>query len=123
MKQIALIISLFLFAACAPKGDDAKKAELDSYRNKVEQYNSKIAELEAELEGEADESESAYRVPVEVKTLRPEKFSRYFEVTGSMEAVQDAYISPEINGQIQKVAVRRGARVRKGDLLIKLNSD
>jgi membrane fusion protein (multidrug efflux system) len=33
------------------------------------------------------------------------------------------YISPEINGQIQTIAVDRGSRVRKGDLILKLNTD
>ncbi len=94
MKQIAVIISLFLLAACGPKGDDAKRAELDSYRKKAEEYNYKIAELEAELEGETDDSKPGSLVPVEVKKISPENFSRYFEVTGSMEAVQDAFISP-----------------------------
>jgi membrane fusion protein (multidrug efflux system) len=40
-----------------------------------------------------------------------------------MEALNDAFISPEINGQIQSIAVDRGARVRKGDLILKLNTD
>ncbi len=123
MKQIAVIISISLLMACGPEGNDAKKAELDSYRQKVEQYNQKIAELEIELEGEADDSAPISLIPVEIKKIAPENLSRYFEVIGSMEALKDAYISPEINGQIKKVAVKRGSRVRKGDLIIKLSTD
>ncbi len=62
-------------------------------------------------------------VPVEIKKMTPEVLSRYFEVTGVMEAIKDANLSPEINGQIQEVLVQRGARVKKGELLIKLNTD
>lgn len=123
MKQIAVIISLSLLVACGPEGASAKKAELDSYRQKVEEYNQKIADLEAELENQNDDSEAVALLPVEIKEMTPEFFARYFEVTGVIEALKDAYISPEINGQIQKVSVQRGSRVKKGDLILKLNSD
>jgi membrane fusion protein (multidrug efflux system) len=123
MKQIAVIISLSLLVACGPEGTSAKKAELDSYRQKVEEYNQKIADLEAEMENQNDDSEAVALLPVEIKEMTPEFFARYFEVTGVIEALKDAYISPEINGQIQKVSVQRGSRVKKGDLILKLNSD
>ena len=123
MKQIAVILLLSLLMACAPEGTGAKKAELDSYRQKVKEYNQKISDLEAELENENLDPEAVVLLPVEIKEMSPEFFSRYFEVTGVMEALKDAYISPEINGQIQKIIVQRGSRVKKGDLILKLNSD
>ena len=67
MKQIAVIISLSLLVACGPEGTNAKKAELDSYRQKVEEYNQKIADLEAELENQNDDSEAVALLPVEIK--------------------------------------------------------
>jgi len=127
MKQIAVIIALSLLVACTPGGTDKKKAELDSYRQELEVYKQKIAELEAELEAEPgskmDESEEMSLLPVEIMEMSPDFFARYFEITGVMEALQDAYISPEINGQIQKINVDRGSRVKKGDLILKLNTD
>lgn len=123
MRLIAVIISLSLLVACGPEGTDAKKAELDSYRQKVEEYNQKIAILEAELEDQNNDPEIAALLPVEIKEMTPEFFARHFEVTGVIEALKDAYISPEINGQIQKVPVQRGSRVKKGDLILKLNTD
>jgi RND family efflux transporter MFP subunit len=127
MKQIAVLITISLLVACSPGGSDKTKAELDSYRQKVEEYNQKIADLEAELEAEAGSeiagAEGKSLLPVEVMKMTPDFFSRYFEVTGVMEALQDAYISPEINGQIQRIQVDRGSRVKKGDLILKLNTD
>ncbi len=123
MKQIAVIISLSLLMACGPEETGGKQAELDSYRQKVEEYNLKIADLEAELGSENNAPESVTLLPVEIKKMTPESFSRHFEVTGAMEALKDAYISPEINGQIQKLVVKRGSRVKKGDLIIKLSTD
>jgi RND family efflux transporter MFP subunit len=123
MKQLAVIVSFSLLVACSPGGTDDKKAELDSYRQKVEEYNKKIAELEAELKSEQPDPEDMQLLPVETKEMNPEFFARYFEVTGVMEALNEAYISPEINGQIQTIAVERGSRVRRGDLILKLNTE
>ena len=60
---------------------------------------------------------------VEVKAVTPEKFEHFFTVNGSLEAVQDAFISAETNGQIKLIHVHEGQRVRKDDLLVSLNSD
>jgi membrane fusion protein, multidrug efflux system len=60
---------------------------------------------------------------VEVKKVMPEKFEHFFAVNGAMEAVQDAFISAETNGQIKVIHVHEGQRVQKGDLLVYLNSD
>ena len=106
MKQLIILISLSFIISCSPGGADRKKA-LPEGNGNVE--NNTAAELTA--------------VPVEVKKISPEVFSRYFEVTGVMEALKDASLSPEINGQIQEVLVQRGATVKKGELLIKLNTD
>lgn len=106
MKQFAILLSLSLIISCSPGGGDRKKAD-----------------SEGEVKGENTTAAEITAVPVEVKKISPEVFSRYFEVTGVMEAIKDANLSPEINGQIQEVLVQRGAWVKKGELLIKLNTD
>jgi len=123
MKQIAIILSLFLMVSCGQQESGDKKEELDSYRQMVKEYSQKIEALEAELELDKDTVPSGAMLAVEVKEIQPEILSRYFEVSGVMEAVKDAYISPETNGQIERLAVERGSRVKKGDLLVKLNTD
>jgi RND family efflux transporter MFP subunit len=123
MKKIAIIISMFLLLGCGSKERGDTIEELNFYREKVEKYNLKIAALEAEMETGENPAVKSSTLPVEVKTMDYQSFSRYFDVTGVMEAVQDAYISPEINGKIQKVAVKRGSRVNKGDLMIKLDTE
>ena len=123
MKHIVVLITLSLLAACSPGVSDERKTELDSYRQKVKEYNQKIVELEAELENMDVEPEATELLPVEIKEMSREFFSRYFEVNGIMEALKDAFISPEINGQIQKINVDRGSRVKQGDLILRLNTD
>jgi membrane fusion protein (multidrug efflux system) len=123
MKQLAIFIALSILVGCGSGGSGDTKSELDSYRQKVKEYNQKIAELEAELDSESKDSIEISLLPVEVKQISHQIFTRYFEVNGSVEAVEDAFISPEINGQIQSVFVERGARISKGDLLVKLKTD
>jgi membrane fusion protein, multidrug efflux system len=72
--------------------------------------------------GERGES-SRQPLAVEVRVMEPREFSRQFAVTGQMEALQDAFISPEINGQIKQIPVKNGQRVARGELLVRLNSE
>ncbi len=123
MKQHLIIALLAILVSCSPGGTDSKKAEIENYKKKVNDYTQKISTLESELGEEVSPQKPESSLVVEVKQLNSEKFARHFEVTGFMEAVQDAFISPEINGQIDNILVERGARVRKGALLIKLNTD
>ena len=71
----------------------------------------------------ADKNEDQRSTPVRIKHVKPVEFSSYFNATGTVEALQDAFISPEVNGQISAIPVSRGDRVNKGDLLIRLNTD
>jgi len=102
MKYLSMIIAAFLLISCSGGRENTQKSERG---------------------GETEINSTKSMVPVEVKQIAPESFSRYFEVTGTMEAILDAHISPEVNGQIQQVLVNRGERVKRGDLLVKLNTD
>jgi len=61
-------------------------------------------------------------VAVEVKDMAYEPFSHSFAANGMVEAVKDAFISPEQGGQIKSISVREGDRVRAGQLLATLNT-
>ena len=62
-------------------------------------------------------------IVVEIKDLEHETFAHYFSVNGSVEAVKEAFISPEIMGQVKELSVSEGQRVKKGQLLATLNSN
>jgi membrane fusion protein (multidrug efflux system) len=68
-------------------------------------------------------SETGTKLLVSVKKLAYEKFEHFFLANGTVEAVNDAFISPEINGRIKTIHVREGQRVEKGQLLVSLNSE
>jgi len=59
---------------------------------------------------------------VEVHNLTPVTFQHFIEINGSVQAEEDAIVSPEIVGQISKIYVKEGDIVKKGQLLVTLNT-
>jgi len=120
IKHIAILALSFSIWACSPPDP---QQELDKYRKKISEYEMKIAQIEQSTGGESRSTGTGQELAVEVLPMKPERFSRHFEVTGLMESVQDAEISPESSGQIEEIAVERGARVVQGQLLVRLNTE
>lgn len=110
MKRLNLILTVIVmimigaisstFTACNPGGEAGSKAE--------------AADKDAKT-GNA--------LLVSVKKMTYEPFSHFFEVNGMVEAVNEAFISPEINGRIKRIHVKEGQRVKAGHLLVSLNSE
>lgn len=94
MKKITILLTLVVAISCAPQQGD------DNPGNPKETPH----------------------IPVFVKQMNPEKFQHFIQVNGKVEAEQEAVISPEINGQIRTIHVKEGDQVRKGQLLISLNT-
>jgi membrane fusion protein (multidrug efflux system) len=82
-----------------------------------------LASCQRKQEAPPASAAAAENLLVEVKTMAAETFEHFFAVNGSLEAIQDAFISAETSGQIQGIHVQEGQRVQKGDLLVSLNSD
>ena len=120
IKHIAILALSFSIWACSPPDP---QQELEKYRKKISEYEMKIAQIEQRTGGESRSTGTGQELAVEVLPMKPERFSRHFEVTGLMESVQDAEISPESSGQIEEIAVERGARVVQGQLLVRLNTE
>ena len=72
---------------------------------------------------ETKEKSENFKVPVKTSILKPVKFQHIMKVSGNVEAVNDAYISPEMNGQIKQIYVNEGDRVQKGQTLAILNTE
>jgi len=73
--------------------------------------------------GEEEQSiqeEAARLVAVETITLKPDQFSDYIRITGTVEAIEDAVVSAESQGRIQQIA-DRGARIEKGEPIAQLD--
>ena len=103
MKKIIIIALVLFMASCGSTSD--------KQGNKAENANTKN-----------DNSTQPYKTPVIIKVVSLEKFDHFIEVSGTIEAVNAAFISPEMGGQIKKIYVNEGDRVSKGQTLASLNS-
>ncbi len=102
MKNSIFLAIILIMASCSPRGNGDAETGKDASANAGEERKS---------------------FPVEVKEVLPDTFVHYVKVTGNMEAVRDAFISPETNGQIKTIHVERGERVKPGQTLLSLNTE
>jgi RND family efflux transporter MFP subunit len=117
-----ILISLVLFTgACNMNSPEMIEKQIANRQKQVKKMNARITELEAQLMNDSTD-EVKFRIPVSVKQMRPETFRHFIEVTGKLEAEEDAFISPEMNGQIENIYVKEGQAVKKGQLLASLNT-
>jgi membrane fusion protein, multidrug efflux system len=123
MKNLILLSLFLVVASCTPRQTEEKQDELREYRKLVREYTEKIETLEKEIASEMGDLEENRATAVEVIEIAPREFSSHFTATGTVEALKDVYISPEVNGQISAIPVSHGDQVKKGDLLIRLNTD
>lgn len=123
MRKLLSIVIVILFAAACSQSEDKEdiKEQIKQYKDEVSQLNLKIKELEQQL-SESGDLEDQFITPVKIDVLTPRPFNHYFQVTGTVDAVDKAYISPEINGQMEAILVVEGEYVKKGQLLARLNT-
>ena len=113
---------------------DFQIAELDSTINpndikiikQIAMQKNKIVGVESKirvLENKMTAREHKTLIPVAVKEMQNETFNHYIITYGEVKAKNYAMISPEMNGRINKIHVSEGVRVKKGQLLVSLNTD
>jgi RND family efflux transporter MFP subunit len=111
MKRITVILAVIVLVilALSACGSGEQKEANTGKENTEKNGPAQAGEIEA--------------LKVKVKAMAYETFEHFFQANGTVEAVHDAYISPEINGQVKKIHVKEGQRVKKGQLLVSINSD
>ena len=121
MKNIFVIIVLsgILFSCSSLSNDDTIKEDIKKYRKQIVELEGKIKDLEGQL---SDDAKNINTTKVRVLALTQNSFSRFFEATGELEAISEAFISPEVSGQIISINVIEGQKVRKGQVVAKLNT-
>jgi len=120
---ILAIIILFLTSCSNQETEQSIRDQITAYRKDVNTLNQQIADLEKKLSTMNSIDDNTQKIPVEVITVSYEPFNHYIQVSGSAEAVKEAYISPEVGGQIREIYVKEGDYVGRGQLLARLNTE
>lgn len=126
MRTNILIIAVLLgLISCGGEPTlTEKKAALDAKKVELGKLQNEISKMEEELMN----SDSTFikkeeaGILVEIKEVKPEAFEHHFLVNGSIQAVEQANVSPEQGGQIKQIFVKEGDRVSAGATLAKLNT-
>ncbi|MBN1552144.1 efflux RND transporter periplasmic adaptor subunit [bacterium] len=63
------------------------------------------------------------RIPVTTQAVTKGSISAYLETTANIEAAIDITIYPKLSGQIEAIFVEEGDRVKKGQILARLDDD
>lgn len=119
-KLIGFVAIAILFAACSSSGDEAIKKQIIMKKQQIANIEQQITDLQKQL---SDTVVKENLVPVAVKEMKPEPFNHYFVVFGNVEADKYGNISPEMGGKVEKIHVQEGQEVKKGALLVTLNTD
>lgn len=123
MKKVLTIVAAAIFLmACSSQtatDENAKRRELQTYKQQLHELQQKIATLEAEL----SETEKSEVINVKVQEIQPRLFEHFFEVTGKVESEINVNVSPETSGIIKEVFVKEGQVVSKDFVMAKLNTE
>lgn len=122
MKKILIAAIIPLLFACSAKNADnelSKEDQLKKYKTEFSALKKKISALEKEIKSESNTDEA---ISVAVTEITNSKFEHFIQVTGNVEADKNITITPETNGNIISIDVIEGQKVKKGDIIGKLNT-
>jgi len=129
LPAFLLLIFPLMMQSC---GRDSAGSEDDSgeIRNRIEAYNDeinrltrKVNELNQTLNARGEGNGVNNGIPVTVSELESSVFTDFFKVSATVEAVNSATISPEINGHIRRIYVEKGEPVTRGQVVARLSTD
>lgn len=123
MKKLAVLALIVFFASCSRENPEAIQKQLISYKDKVNDLNNKIADLEQKLETMGDSAVEESGTVVKIKEVRPETFKHFVEISGKVIANDEAMLSAETNGKVSQLHIKEGDYVTEGRLLVSLNTD
>jgi multidrug efflux pump subunit AcrA (membrane-fusion protein) len=125
-KIISLITAALILSACGGGGQNSVKdliaqGDLEAIRAKKTEISEKHKALETELK-QLDSAIARFggneNLPlVTTITAEAQKFDHFLELQGNVQTKQNVLIYPEMSGTLQKVYVKEGQRVSKGQLL------
>ncbi len=126
MKQILIICAVIFLAACSANKSEKgslseKKSALELLMKDRDALSTKIATLENEIQQLDSSSTNEKMKLVEVLTIANQDFAHYVELQGKITTENMYYVTPRgMGGQVKSIFVKQGDKVKKGQLLMKL---
>ncbi|WP_422082533.1 efflux RND transporter periplasmic adaptor subunit [Ulvibacterium sp.] len=125
-KTIYALATVMMIVACGGSGEQSLEALIaEGNLESLRAEKTKIAGKQKELESNIKLLDSVIAVKSGEENLplvttlmaTPEKFDHFLELQGNVKTKQNVLIYPEMSGTLQKVYVKEGNKVRKGQLL------
>ena len=129
-KLVILILATLAIASCkkeaTPSVDEViKEGNLQNIKNKRDEILKTYDELSqklTKLEEAIAEKDPNKKLPlVTTFTTKKQGFKHFIDIQGDVETKQNLLIYPEYSGVLQNVYVTEGQKVRKGQLLAKID--
>jgi membrane fusion protein, multidrug efflux system len=118
MKKIIIISLAALFlAACGGQTPEEKQKKIDSINAKIKQLETKKSNLLS-----ASDTVKVDKIyPIKVQPLKVETISKIVSFSANLNPYEEVYLAPASPGRIEQIFVKIGDRVKKGDLLAKMD--
>ncbi len=121
-----IITGTVFIMSCGQTGDPIakKKTELQSLKDQQASLTAKIQKTEEDLS--KIDSSSARKEKTKLiafQPVAPASFTHFIELQGKIDALNIALVTPRngAGGQVKEIFVKKGDRVKKGQLLLKLD--
>ena len=124
MKKVVFILSSIALVACGAPEEVGTTDELKAKKEALVSSRDSISALisEVELQLAALDTNKVYDV-VTSKPVEPSMFLHYFDVFGMVEADKSINLYTTASGTVKKIYVKNGQSVKKGQLLLSLDTD
>ncbi len=125
MKNIYFtLIILFSIASCQKKELISKNIkELQQQRNVLKTQMDSLSKKLKAINEQLSELDTVKKLPVVTfVTTKNGDFNHYIEVQGTVKADKSVEIHPEVGGTVQRIFVKEGQRVSRGQTLAQLDA-
>ncbi len=125
-KYLIIAVSSLLFAACGSvsKDENTDLAKLKTEKDSLSTLADKLSKRVVEIDALIAEMDTTKKLTVVSKyEAKVDTFKHYFEIHGVVETDQNVVIYPQTIGDIDRILVKEGQTVTKGQLLVQLDAE
>jgi membrane fusion protein, multidrug efflux system len=117
-KSVIFLASVILLASCGSNPE----AQLERLKAQKEKINQQIAEIETQSVQNGTNANPVRLTPVKLEAARNNEFKHFVEVQGNVESEGNINVPAESPGIVQRIYVKRGDAVKRGQLLAELDA-